>query len=263
MTRALADDGVRVHLDSNLTLRDFDDAECEGDRYLGPRFALRLDRRVTQKSYEHYRVDGDVERALSNLRKLVEVRDRLGRDRPGFVWAFYLNRHNEHEVEAARELAADIGVPIWFKQLSCPDDFQTTLIEANPAVFTPPEGLWEFNVPQLNEGLPEFELHPALPGVCRQPFTIGVVHWNGSVSPCCAMAGKEFYLGNLLESEPEEIWNGEPLRLLPPLPQRLWPSAERRLRLRNALPSGGGFTALARLRPSPMARALRYSSRQR
>lgn len=57
-----------------------------------------------------------------------------------------------------------------------------------------------------------FKLHPLLAIVCRQPFTVGVVNWNGDVFPCCAVAGAAFKLGNLLEQDLTDVWNGGDLR---------------------------------------------------
>ena len=64
----------------------------------------------------------------------------------------------------------------------------------------------------MNAGLKPFTLHPLLEVVCRQPFTVGVINWNGDVFPCCAVAGEAFKLGNLLEQELSDVWNGTELR---------------------------------------------------
>jgi MoaA/NifB/PqqE/SkfB family radical SAM enzyme len=211
MIRALADRGIDTHLDSNLSVRDFSDHDAEEVVRSGLLSLFASIDGVSQEAYERYRVGGRVERALGNLRQLVAARDRLGADRPGLVWAFYLNRHNEHEVEAARALAREIGVEIWFKLLSAPEEFQTRYARERGPILDPPASLTRWHPAPMAPGLPSFRLHPLLHSVCRQPFTVGVINWNGDVFPCCAVAGQRFRLGNVLEQSFEEVWHGAPL----------------------------------------------------
>jgi radical SAM protein with 4Fe4S-binding SPASM domain len=210
MISMLHERGIPVHLDSNLTLRDFDDDEAEAIVRSGLSSLFASIDGVTQESYEKYRVGGSLERALGNLRRLVAARNRLGSETPGLIWDFYLNRYNEHEVEAAREVAKDIGVDIWFKPLSCTDDFQATLTKQGADVFDMPPVASELH--PLGKMLASVQLHPLLGAVCRQPFAAGVVNWNGDVYPCCVMGGEDFKLGNLIEQEFDEVWNGAPIR---------------------------------------------------
>lgn len=208
MICALQERGIDTHLDSNLSLRDFSADEAEQIVRSGLFSLFASIDGISQESYERYRVGGNAQRALENLRRLVEARERLQSATPGLLWAFYLNRFNEHEVERARALAKEIGVEIWFKLLSCPEEFQTSYVKTDPNIFVPPASMRPLHPHQVNRFLPEFALHPALPPICRQPFTVGVINWDGEVFPCCVVSGKQFSLGNLLEQELEEIWNG-------------------------------------------------------
>lgn len=65
---------------------------------------------ATQETYEKYRVGGDLDVVLNNVRTLIETRKRLGKKTPYIFWQFLVFRHNEHEVEQARELAISMGV---------------------------------------------------------------------------------------------------------------------------------------------------------
>lgn len=212
MIRSLTDRGIQTHLDSNLTVRDFSESDAEAVVRSGLLSLFASIDGVSQAAYEKYRVGGRVDRALGNLRRLVEARTRLDSETPGLVWAFYLNRHNEHEVDAARALAADIGVDIWFKLLSAPDEFQTRYARHWDPILTPPASFERWHPAPMPRALPAFQLHPKLHSVCRQPFTVGVIHWNGDVMPCCAVAGERFKLGNLLEQTLEDVWHGRSLR---------------------------------------------------
>lgn len=212
MIRAMTDRGIATHLDSNLTVREFSDEDAEEVVRSGLLSLFASIDGVSQEAYEKYRVGGRVDRALGNLRKLAEARTRLGSERPGLIWAFYLNRYNEHEMDRARALAKEMGVEIWFKLLSAPEEFQPRYARERGPHLDPPESLRRWHPAPMAKDLPAFQLHPMLHSVCRQPFTVCVINWNGDVSPCCAVAGKQFSLGNVLEQSLEEIWNGAPLR---------------------------------------------------
>lgn len=212
MIQALAERRIDTHLDSNLSLRDFSDQEAENIVRSGLFSLFASIDGATQESYEKYRVGGSLDRALGNLRQLVQAKQRLVTRTPGLLWAFYLNRYNEHEVDRAREIAEEIGVDIWFKLLSAPEEFQTRYARTGGTLLTPPPSMRKWHPFQTNQQLPTFELHPLLHAVCRQPFTTGVINWNGDAYPCCVVSGESFKLGNLVEQELEEVWNGSSLR---------------------------------------------------
>ena len=68
-----------------------------------------------EESYRRYRVKGSLARALANLRGLVEACERAGtRSRVDVIWQYILFEWNDtdEELEEARRLAAEIGVPL-------------------------------------------------------------------------------------------------------------------------------------------------------
>src|SRR5262249_19248598 len=67
---------------------------------------------VTQESYEQYRVRGDLAEGFDNLRRLVAAKKALNSKTPFVEWQFIVFKHNEHEMAAARKLAAEIGVDL-------------------------------------------------------------------------------------------------------------------------------------------------------
>ncbi len=57
---------------------------------------------ATQAVYETYRVHGNVERVLANVRTINELKRRYGCDKPRLTWQFVIFGHNEHEIAEAR-----------------------------------------------------------------------------------------------------------------------------------------------------------------
>ena len=65
---------------------------------------------ATQASYEIYRKGGDLALVLQNIRLLVEAKRRLGSATPHLYWRYLEFDWNRHEIDAARALAASLGV---------------------------------------------------------------------------------------------------------------------------------------------------------
>ena len=68
---------------------------------------------ATQEVYSQYRVKGNLDLVLENLRYLVDYKRKIKRKNPTIEWQFLVFDHNRHEVEMARKLAGDIGVNVF------------------------------------------------------------------------------------------------------------------------------------------------------
>lgn len=64
---------------------------------------------ATQEVYSKYRRRGNLDLVIDNVRRLVAEKRRLGTKRPYLLWQFLTFEHNLHEVEAAIELARELG----------------------------------------------------------------------------------------------------------------------------------------------------------
>jgi hypothetical protein len=71
---------------------------------------------VTQETYAAYRRKGDVARVLDNIRRLNDYKRRWRTEYPRLQWQFVWFEHNAHEVDAARALAAELGMSFQLKQ---------------------------------------------------------------------------------------------------------------------------------------------------
>ena len=201
--------GIETQISSNLSVRTFDEEELEQLVRSGLTSILASIDGVTQEVYEIYRRNGKVSRALTNLRNIEATKMRLGAQTPHMIWGFYVNRHNDHQIPAARRMAKEIGVDLWFKDLSCPEDFQTPLLKSYPDLFKAPEGVHHSWRGRRNAALPPFELSRELPqtcGVCRIPFEMMVIDVDGDVSPCTVAMRKEMVVGSLLTDSLADIW---------------------------------------------------------
>lgn len=204
--------GVEIQISSNLSVRLFDEGELERLVRSGLTSLHASIDGVSQEAYEAYRKNGKVEVALKNLENIQKTKERLGSETPHLIWAYYLNRHNQHEIGRARYWAKRYGVTLWFKELSCPPEFQTTFLTERPWLFIPPENLHLLWRGRRNKHIGPLKLDPRLPqvcNVCQQPFEMMVINFNGDVFPCTTVTEKRFVVGNLITESLEDIWKNK------------------------------------------------------
>lgn len=114
---------IYTTISSNLSLKKPQvlDAICEAGL---DRLILSIDG-ATQDVYSEYRVKGDLDLVLSNVRQIVEWRRNNKSKTPFLSWHYIVFRHNEHEVDDARRLAAEMGIDEFrIKQPTAPEASQ-------------------------------------------------------------------------------------------------------------------------------------------
>lgn len=71
---------------------------------------------VTQETYVAYRRKGDVRRVLDTIRRLNDYKRRWKTEYPRLRWQMVWFEHNAHEVDAARAMAAELGMSFHLKR---------------------------------------------------------------------------------------------------------------------------------------------------
>lgn len=201
--------GARVHIDTNLALRDMTDQECEDIVRSGLYSLFASIDGITQETYQKYRVRGNQDRVFQNLQSLIAAKLRLCSPWPVLGWQFHVNAFNEHEIQRAREKAYDLGIGIVFKRLNSPDPTWHSSIHQD-AFMTLSGEAWfrQTYMPPENPDFNSDDLHPAVRSPCSQLFGTMTVAWNGDVMPCTCVEGPDYAMGNLFEQELDDIWNG-------------------------------------------------------
>ncbi|MEN8163073.1 MAG: radical SAM protein [Acidobacteriota bacterium] len=207
---------IQTIIDTNLSLSDLTDAEAERLVSSGLSVLRASIDGASQESYEKYRVHGDFARTQNNLRALVAAKKRLGLASPSITWNFLINGHNESEIETARRAARDIGVRIRFALMEIWDGEKGKGWESTFHNKTSLLARLKRHVASASKDLPiplrDLRLHDKLTPFCSQPFSVMFIAPDGHVMPCCNVWGSEYSMGNLLEEDLEEIWNGDRFR---------------------------------------------------
>jgi MoaA/NifB/PqqE/SkfB family radical SAM enzyme len=147
-----------------------------------------------QETYEKYRVRGDLDTVLRNVRLVIDAKRKLGSRTPKLLWSFHVFPHNTGDIELARSMATELGMEFAVeKGWVVGDEWD-------------PDGRYTyFSEPR--------------PFPCIALWNYAVVNNDGGVAPCCGSFYREDDVGQLADAAGDggsptfrEIWNGPALR---------------------------------------------------
>ncbi|MCO6494392.1 MAG: radical SAM protein [Bacteroidetes bacterium] len=140
----------------------------------------------TQDAYSQYRVKGNIDNVIENIKIMVETRKRLKSHFPILTWKFLVFEHNKHEIEDARKKAMQLGLDSFEHFMAVPkltDIYDLAEQNRNNSDFKPGES------------------------DCQSLWSSIYVNPNGEVLPCSLAFRPEESFGNLLENSLQEVWN--------------------------------------------------------
>lgn len=136
---------------------------------------------ATQSVYEIHHRRGDAELVWDNIKRLVDYKRKRNKRRPLVEIKFLVFQHNRHELEAARELAAEYGVDIfnWAKG----------------------HGAEEVEIKKLNpvQTLESYLTH------CHQLYHAVTLNADGGIVGCCYLYYKDDDFGDYARSSFRDI----------------------------------------------------------
>ncbi|MBT4138903.1 MAG: radical SAM protein [Candidatus Latescibacteria bacterium] len=155
---------------------------------------------VTSESYVKYRVGGNFDRVLDGIRLLVEAKKKLKANHPVIHLQFIIMKHNEHEIEAARNLSQELGVDrlsLKTAQVYTEEEAETFLPE-------------DENLSRYDYGVEKLSTKSKIANTCRHLWYSTVINWDGAVSPCCFDKDVHYGLGTAGNAQPfDAVWTGE------------------------------------------------------
>ena len=156
---------------------------------------------TTQEVYEVYRVGGQLDRVLDNIRLLADKRRELGSATPFLEWQFIVMRQNEHQIEDARKMAVELGVDdIVFKKVDFPHGEDDPVLAERwlPVATDEFRRNQPFEKPYMEGG-----------DRCWRLWRSGVVNWDGGYAPCCYLTDAADDFGSVKTHTIKEIWNNQ------------------------------------------------------
>lgn len=144
---------------------------------------------ISEESYQKYRIGGNFETVLNNLKDLISLRKEMRSSTPFIEWQFLVFRHNEHEVDPAKKLARNLGI----------DNIVFMPAYTEDASFDSSDK--KYHLPKASPLLKRSD--------CNHLWSTLAFHWNGNVVPCCYDYHGTTPLGNLLTEDFDHLWNNQ------------------------------------------------------
>ena len=138
---------------------------------------------ASQSSYGQYRIGGDFDRVIDNIKQLQALKKARGSHYPELSWQYVLNQYNEEEIAKAKQMANDLGIPIRFK-LNFLESYKPVLEDAireqtGLECITREEYLQKKREPYLNDD-------------CLMPFDDPQFNWDGALLGCNRIKTRAF-----------------------------------------------------------------------
>jgi len=188
MIRYAADRNIGVGVSSNLNHRD-----PELPRRIvasGLEVLIFSCHGVSQETSSRFMRGGNPQLALDNLKAVIEAKRQAGTRTPFIDWQYCVTGFNEHEIGAAREAAARLGVDQVrfikpFFPADAPSDWFSTMF---------PRQTFAHDA-------------EASPG-CSWLYRSAYVNWDGGLIPCCRdPRDTSVDFGNVLQTPFATVWN--------------------------------------------------------
>jgi len=154
---------------------------------------------ATKETYEKYRIGGDFNKVINNIKELIELKRKFGRRKPIIKIQFIIMSHNESEINVIQNIAKKVMVnEVIYKTVYLCDDTEKQ--------FLPKDKRYSCYSGRKVKGILE-RIEP-INNWCDALWDEGIICSDGSVSLCCRDYDAEFNLGNLNKSKFIDIWNG-------------------------------------------------------
>ena len=156
---------------------------------------------VTQDMYAKYRINGDYEQVINNIKKLNEFKRQHSSDYPRLRWQFIIMQHNEDGVIDAKKKAKELGMSIGFK-LTWSKGYEPT--PSKIEMLKRETGLESLTRKEANA---DKKTHFSN-RLCKRLWAQPVINWDGRLLGCCCNPRMDFGV-NVFESSLEYALNVE------------------------------------------------------
>jgi hypothetical protein len=176
LLRIAFEHGVVLHADNGANLNHASEETLEAlVRYRFRSLTVSIDG-ASAETYAQYRVKGDFERVVENIRQINRFKRQHGSGFPLLTWQFIVFGHNEHEIAAAKAEATKLGM--FFKpKISWDDGFSPVrdrkLVQIQTGLPATRKEYYEANGTEFTRS------------ICYQLWTSPVLNWDGRLTGCC------------------------------------------------------------------------------
>lgn len=162
---------------------------------------------ATNETYAHYRRNGDLKVVLRNVDRINRWKRFFQSDLPVLTWQFIAFGHNEHEIDAAREMALARGMKFRVKLAWNDDDTGEPFSPVRDKERISRES--GLGVASRDDYERVYSEQYRQQSICAQLWNAPQVNADGRVLGCCINHWQDF--GNAFDGGLEPILTGEPM----------------------------------------------------
>ncbi len=151
----------------------------------------------TQKSYEKYRVGGNLNKIIDGIKNINTAKKNQHKNYPLVIIQFLVFEHNEHEIKDIRNLAKQLEADKLEIKTAQFNDFSEQKIK--------PPRTEKYRRYHLKE---ELQLKGKMHNHCWRQWHSAVISWDGQLSPCCYDKDAKHTFGNLNHNSVSQLWFG-------------------------------------------------------
>lgn len=140
---------------------------------------------ASQETYEIYRVCGDFNKVISNIRKINEYKKKYNSIYPKLKYQFIVFGHNECDIIKAKELAVELDMEMDFR-VAWHKDYSPI---KNPEFVKKETNL---NYLESQEFLNKETEKNYLKSICTLLWRKPQINWDGRLLGCCILYNKDF-----------------------------------------------------------------------
>lgn len=159
---------------------------------------------LDQKTYETYRVGGNLEKVTEGVKRLLKLRNERKSKYPERIqMSFIVFKHNEHELPYVEEFGKKLGVDcVKIKSAHVErNDEGVKYLPSNP----------EYS--RYEDGLALKSKRDKISG-CPNLWRSAVISWDGTMGLCCFDYDCEYSPGNVFEEGFFKVWRGDKIQEL-------------------------------------------------
>jgi len=152
---------------------------------------------LTQKTYENYRINGQLEKVIQGTELLIQAKKQLKSSTPHLIFQFLAVKPNEHEVDDVFVLGNKMGIDEVRIKSAQLYDFKN----GNPLM---PENEKYSRYKLQVDGT--YKLKYKTGNHCWRMWSSSVLTWDGKIVPCCFDKDAKHVLGSIVEKSFVNSW---------------------------------------------------------
>jgi len=152
---------------------------------------------LTQKTYENYRINGQLEKVIQGTEFLIEAKKQAKSSTPHLIFQFLAVKPNEHEIDEVFVLGKKMGIDEVRIKSAQLYDYKN----GNPLM---PENEKYSRYKLQADGT--YKLKYKTGNHCWRMWSSSVLTWDGKVVPCCFDKDAKHVLGSLESESFAKLW---------------------------------------------------------